>query len=308
MSSFALRLCAALCLALAAVPAQAQVGGWSYLGWANVTTNDSTGDGQDRWQSFSTTTSFLFGPEGTTDLPTGFGTLLEARIGTQIVTPANTRTPAPGDRPAAGAIRAGLFTHFARGGWDLSLGAGVEAVGPATRILAIQDRFHRTLGFDRLAPGVIAGQVGNRLRPMGHAEAAYNIVIDEAVTFRPFASAHVGLESYARVGFDLLVGPGFRNGVIARDYVSGQPYQVLKRVNEPGISVLFGADVARVFSSSFLPSPGYTLTPVRARLRGGVLLEERNFSLFYGATYLTPEFTAQPGGQLVGTMQFRISF
>jgi hypothetical protein len=308
MPAFALRLCAALCLVLAAFGAHAQNSAFSYLGWSNVTTNDATGDGQDRWQSFSTSTSFLFGPAGTRNVPSGFGTLLEARIGTQIVTPANTLTPAPGDRPAAGALRAGLFTHFARGGWDFSLGAGVEATGPATRVLALQDRFHATLGFDRLAPGVIAGQVGNRLRPMAHAEAAYAFLIDDSMILRPFATAHVGLETYARAGFDLLIGPGYRNGVIARDYVSGQPYQVLERVNEPGISVLFGADAARVFSSGFLPSPGYTLTPLRTRLRGGVLLEERLFSAFYGVTYLGPEFTAQPSGQLVGTMQFRISF
>lgn len=302
------RLCAALILTLTAATASAEDRSWHWLGWSNVTTNDGTGDFQDRWQSFSTSTSFLFGPEGTRDVPYRFGDLLEVRLGTQIVTPANTRRPAPGDRPAAGALRAGLYTHFARGGWDVALGAGVEAVGPATQVLAVQDRFHALAGFDRLAPGVIAGQVGNTLRPMGSAEVAYAMAVDDHMTFRPFAEAHVGLETYARVGFDLLVGPGYRHGVLARDYVSGQPYQPLKGVNEPGVSVLFGADVARVFSSSFLTSPTYALTPVRARVRGGMMVEGEHAGLFYGLTYLAPEFTAQSSGQFVGTVQIRLNF
>lgn len=308
MSVSPARLLAALILSLVASAVSAQDRSWTYLGWANITTNDGTGDFQDRWQSFSTSTSFLFGPEGTRELPYAFGDLIEVRLGTQIVTPANTLTPAPGDRRAAGALRAGLFTHFARGGWDFALGAGAEAVGPSTQVLALQDRFHSVAGFDRLAPAVLAGQIGNAVRPMGHAEAAYAIAIGDEMTFRPFAAAHVGLEAYARVGFDLLVGPGYRSGVIARDYVSGQPYQILKDVNEPGVSFLFGADLARVFSSALLPEPAYTLTPARARVRGGLLVDGEVGSVFYGLTYLSPEFTAQPEGQFVGSVQIRLKF
>lgn len=308
MNTSPLRLLAALILTVAAGAANAQDRSWSYLGWANLTTNDGTGDFQDRWQSFSTSTSFLFGPKGTRDLPYAFGNLLEVRLGTQIMSPANTVTPAPGDRRAAGVVRAGLFTHFARGGWDVSVGAGAEVVGPASRVIALQDAFHRIGNFDRFSPAVISNQIGNRVRPMGHAEAAYAIALDDEITFRPFASAHVGLENYARVGFDLLIGPGYRSGVIARDYVSGQPYQILKDVNEPGVSFLFGADVARVFSSAYLPQPTYTLTPTRARVRGGLLIDGERFSVFYGMTYLTPEFQAQPTGQVVGSVQVRLKF
>ncbi|MEC7762452.1 MAG: lipid A-modifier LpxR family protein [Pseudomonadota bacterium] len=308
MTTQPLRLLAVILMTLAAGTASAQDRSWSFLGWANLTTNDGTGDGQDRWQSFSTSTSFLFGPKGTQSAPYGFGDLVELRLGTQIMSPANTVTPAPGDRRAAGVVRAALFTHFARGGWDVALGAGAEAVGPATRVIALQDAFHRIGNFDRFAPGVISNQLGNRVRPMGHAEVAYAISVGDQATFRPFAAAHVGLETYARIGFDLLLGPGYQNGVIARDYVSGQPYQILKGVNQPGVSFLFGADVARVFSSSYLPQPTYALTPTRARIRGGLLVDGEVFSVFYGMTYLTPEFRAQPEGQVVGSVQVRLKF
>lgn len=297
-----------LAFALCAATAPLHAGDWGWLGWANLSTNDGTGDGQDRWQSFSASASFLFGPKGSVRAPYRFGPMIEARLGAQIMTPENTSAPAPGDRPMAGALRVGLYTHAARGGWDLTLGAGAEAVGPATRIVALQDRFHAVFGFDRVAAPVIAGQIGNRVRPMANAQAAYRLKLDDHVTLRPFGEVYTGLETFARVGFDLLVGPGYQNGVMARDYVTGQLYNPMKRVNDPGVSVAFGADVARVFSSAYLPAPAYRLTPLRARLRGGVLIEDRLFGLFYGATYLTPEFGAQTGGQALGSVQLQLKF
>lgn len=305
-TSWTRRLAAALtCLWVTVPAAQAQERG--FLGYGMLSSNDALADGEDRWQTFSLSASFLYGPKGLTDPPARLGSLWELRSGVQIITPANTVTPAPGDRPVAGVARSELWTHAAQGGWSLGLGAGLEGVGPVTRVIAAQDAFHSLLGAGRVAPGVIAAQVGNRVTPVASATMARAFVLADGITFRPFAEARVGLESYARVGFDMTIGPGDDHGVFGRDYVTGHRYPTLKAGNPTGASAVFGADVARVFSSAFLPAPT-TLTPARVRVRGGLLVEQDRFSVFYGMTYLGREFTAQPNGQLVGSLQMRLKF
>lgn len=284
-----------------ATPLLAQERG--FLGFSTFTTNDAFGDGADRWQTSSLSTSFLYGPKGLVDPPSRFGALWELRTGMQIITPENTQTPAPGDRAVAGILRAELWTHAARGGWDMALGVGVEAVGPGTRVIAAQDRFHQRFGFDRIAPAARAGQIGTTIRPMASASIARSVHMSDAITLRPFAEARAGLETYGRVGVDVLIGPGFDQGVLARDYVTGHLYKTNKG-GSPGVSAIFGVDVAGVVSSRYLPAP----TRLRPRLRGGLLVEENNFSVFYGATWLGREFVGQPSGQLVGSLQFRLKF
>lgn len=308
MCMFKTRLMAfvALCCAAFASPLAAQERG--LLDYTTFATNDLYGDGQDRWQSASNTISFLYGPKDRYDPPAQFGRLWELRGGLQIITPENTRAPAAGDRRVAGILRAGLWTHAARGGWDVALGGGVEAVGPATRLISLQDRFHQRFGFDRISAGAQASQIGNRVRPMASATASYDVSLGDAVTLRPFVEGRYGLESFARAGFDLTLGPGFDHGVFGRDYVTGHKYQVLEGATEPGVTAVFGADVARVFSSAYLPAPTYGPTALRSRVRAGMMVEDKLFSLFYGATYLGPEFVGQGSGQVVGSWQLQLKF
>lgn len=277
------------------------------LGMSSFSTNDAYGDFQDRWQTASWSNSIAFGPQGTTTAPAKFGSVLELRSGYQIITPENTAAPAPSDRPVAGVLRSGIYTHFQRWGADIAIGAGVEAMGPATQVTALQDRFHAFLGFDRIAAPVLAGQMGNALRPMVGGEAAWPVSVDDYLTFRPFAEARTGLETYGRVGFDLLIGDGFGRGILARDYVTGQLYNVTDEGQGPAVSVLLGADAAGIVNSQLLPS-GMTANPLRARLRGGMLVQDEAFSLFYGATYLGTEFQGQAGGQLLGSFQIQMRF
>jgi hypothetical protein len=126
---------------------------------------------------------------------------------------------------------------------------------------------------------------------------------------RPFVQARAGDETYVRIGADLMFGPNFSTGVLARDETTGMPYQTLDDVPQRGLSFLVGADTARVLSSAWLPaSDGYALSPMRNRVRAGAHWQGDFIGVFYGATWLGPEFTAQPEGQVVGSLQFRFGF
>ena len=64
-----------------------------------------------------------------------------------------------------------------------------------------------------------------------------------------------------------------------------------------------------MFSSALLPaSGGYVLEPQRHRLRAGLLVEHERISVYYGASWLSPEFAAQPTGQLVGAYRIKFRF
>lgn len=296
-----------MCVALS-LPAEAK--DRVYLGRASLSTNDAIGDFQDRWQSASASQSIFFGPADLSSpearLPGTFGALIEYRAGYQVITPANTQTPAPGDRPVVGAARSGFFTHLQKGWAEVALGAGVEAMGPATRVTALQDIYHETLGFDRVAPAVLGAQMGNRIRPMLSAEAAMRLPLDEALTLRPYVEAHTGLETYGRVGADLLIGVKQGGGFAARDYVTGHLY-TSARPSGPRVSMMLGADAAFVAQSSFLPAD-MTAERLRTRLRAGMTIEDNFFALTYGLTYLGREFEGQDSGQMVGSWSVKLRF
>ncbi|RME17055.1 MAG: DUF2219 family protein [Alphaproteobacteria bacterium] len=282
----------------------------AFLGWGRLFTNDFFGDGQDRWHTGSWTASVLRGPEGTADLPERFGALMEYRFAAKILAPANLVTPAPGDRPYAGSLSFGAFSHFRQAGTEFSLGASLVAVGPMTGLDSFHALAHNALGMTPPSAAVRAAQLPNAFYPTLSAEIARPLALGgEAAVIRPFIGARAGDESFVRVGADLLIGPNFTRGVLARDETTGLPYQTLAGAGGRGFSFLLGADTARVFSSAYLPaSRGYRLTPARNRLRAGVNWQGEHLSLFYGAAWLGPEFSAQPGGQIVGALQIRMSF
>lgn len=75
-------------------------------------------------------------------------------------------------------------------------------------------------------------------------------------------------------------------------------------------ALILGGDIAYVDSSDYLPArSGITVRRDRTRLRGGAHWEgPRGGSLFYGVTWLGEEFDQQHGGQVVGSVQFRLRF
>ena len=79
---------------------------------------------------------------------------------------------------------------------------------------------------------------------------------------------------------------------------------------ETGVTLILGADLAHVTESVYLPeSRGYDVEETRARLRAGAAWQmTENASVYYGLTYLSPEFKGQPEGQVTGSLQIKFSF
>lgn len=279
------------------------------LGIGRLFTNDALGDGQDRWRSGAWQLSWMRGPEGLAGLPGKPGELIEYRFSTRILAPANTVTPAPGDRRYAGVAAFGLYTHFTDQRFDYSLGAELVTVGPMNGVGAFHTWAHDALGQTVPSDAVMNAQFPNAVHPALAAEIAWPKRIGENITFRPFLQGRAGDETYVRIGGDVLFGAGLGQGVLARDETTGIPYQTFDTGRARGWGFLVGADSALVARSVYLlASGGYDLTPLRNRARAGVQYQGKHFGIFYGATWLGREFEAQREGQVVGSVQLRLNF
>lgn len=300
---------AAMALAVPAVAGDR--GAFGFLGWSYLSNNDWIGDSDDRWQSAGAAYSFMFGAEGLTEAPSQWGRLLELRSRFQVISPDDFVAPAAWDRRAAGVITTTLNTHVEQRGFELSAGAGFALTGPRTGLIRFQNFVHKlTPANDPMVPAAVqAAQIGNAIYPTVHGEAARRLRLSDHATLRPFVEAQAGVESLARVGADLFIGPAFDGGVLVRDGTSGFSYRGLDAGARPGVSLVIGADTARVFSSALLPAAdGYRLTPMRHRARAGVMIEGERLTLFQGIAWLGPEFAAQPTGQVTGVFQIRLRF
>lgn len=304
-----------LILILAAFAGSAQAQDRVTLGVGRLFTNDVIGDGHDRWRTGAYVVSWMRGVDGTVSLPEGFGDLIEYRFASQVFAPDDLSTPSAGDRPYAGTLSLGIYSHFSRAGFDFATGAELVAVGPMTGLDAFQAGVHRQLGMTEPSAAVRTSQIPNAVYPTLAFEASRPLRIGlggagtPGMILRPFVQARVGDETYARVGADLMFGPNFSSGVLARDETTGIPYQTLDDVPQRGFSFLVGADTARVLSSAWLPSSGgYALMPMRNRARAGAHWQGDFVGVFYGATWLGPEFDAQSEGQVVGSLQIRFAF
>ncbi|SMH40274.1 lipid A-modifier LpxR family protein [Maritimibacter sp. HL-12] len=298
-------------LALAAPAMSETPGGRGYLGWSYLINNDWLGDGDDRWQSGGSSNSFLFGPAGLTEAPEDWGRLIEVRSRFQVISPDNFTAPAAWDRRAAGVITTTLNTHVQRRGFELSAGAGLAFTGPRTGLIRFQNRLHElTPANDPMVPPfVAAAQIGDAVYPTLQGEAARRFRLSDHAVLRPFVEVQAGVESLARIGADLFIGPAFDGGLLLRDGTSGFAYRGLDAGGQPGVSLVIGADTARVFSSALLPAAdGYRLTPLRHRARAGVMFEGDRLSVFYGGAWLGREFAAQPRGQVSGVLQVNFRF
>ncbi|OIP82030.1 MAG: hypothetical protein AUK37_09755 [Rhodobacterales bacterium CG2_30_65_12] len=300
-------------IALAALAAPAGAQERITLGFGRLFTNDALGDGHDRWQTGSYVASWMRGAQGTASLPEGFGELMEYRFSSRIIAPEDLATPAPGDRHYGGILALGAFTHFASGGFEVTAGGEVVVAGPATGLAGFQTDVHDALGITVPSAAVRAAQIGNALYPVLAFEAARPIALGfggaSGAMLRPFVQGRAGDETYLRAGVDLLIGPNFNSGVLARDETTGLVYQTMTQVPAPGLSVLLGADTAKVWRSAWLPaSGGSTLSPLRNRVRAGLSWQGERVGAFYGATWLGPEFAGQKSGQVVGSLQFRMRF
>lgn len=303
------RLLAALCvLIFLTVSAAAQDRSWYY---GLLVTNDGLGDGDDRWRTGSFASSLAYAPGWSGRLPPGLGQLWELRLDGEIIAPENSVTPAPGDRPYAQMLTFGLHTRFERGSIDYDIGGELAVTGPQTRLDDLQDLVHDIFGGDQPSRAVKAGQISNDFDLGLMVEAGREFPLGGAARLRPFFEARAGVETLLRAGADLTLGRFGRGGLLARAPVSGLRYSVIKEETPyQGLSLVLGADIARVADSDLLPSTAaMDASNTRARARAGLHWRNRaGTSLFYGLTWLGEEFSTQPDSQVTGAVQLRINF
>ena len=299
------RLIAAI-LVLGSLTQPALAEGRSRLGYGRIVSNDFIGDLQDRWQTGSLQSSRVWGHGWTGQAPARPLDLLELRLSGQIIAPDDLGRPAAGDRPYATALSAGLHTHFTEGAAEVAAGIDMVVTGDGTGLRWLQDSLHDLLGVRGTSARTRAGDIGGGLHPTVVVEAGRSYGPGRT-RLRPFAEVRYGIESMVRAGIDLEIGPAGQGELMARDAVTGHRYRVIRRPGR-GVTFVAGADVARVFDSTYLPGPAYRLTDARTRLRAGVHVEGRRARGFYGITWLGPEFRGQPEGQLVGSARIDIDF
>lgn len=296
MRLLAILLCSLICTGSA--QAQSREG----IGNGRLFTNDLFGDGYDRWRTGSYVFSHLRAPQAYDGTPQPLGSILEYRLRSEIIAPSHgTR-----DRPYAGVLSLGVHSHFGVGPADISVGADVLAIGPQTGLSKLQETYHKTFSLPRPP---IRNQLPNQFKLQGTAEARYTYRLTSAASLRPFVEGQVGAEDLARVGADLIVGGVGQKDLLLRDVATGQLYRGTQDENT-GVSFVLGGDVAAVQDSIFLPeASGYVASDTRTRARAGVNWQPvPGISLFYGATYLSPEFEGQDSGQVLGSLKLNFNF
>jgi hypothetical protein len=280
--------------------------GRSWIGTARIFNNDFLGDGRDRWRSGSYTYSHLRGREPYTGVPQEFGDILEYRFHSEIIS-ASGGSAFPGDRPYVGALSFGILSHFGEDAIRYMHGIDVTAIGPQTGISEYQEGFHNRYGF--LQPPFVNQQLDNAIWLTAHSAAARHIQFSENVSLRPFAAAQYGAENLVRLGFDVRFAGFGHDALLVRDTVTGH-LSLATKSEGTGLSLVAGADIAFVASSNYLPAAqGFQVRQDRARARVGLGYQfSRGRSLFYGATYLSPEFEGQSEGQVLGSLRLNFTF
>ncbi|GLS86420.1 hypothetical protein GCM10010873_13940 [Cypionkella aquatica] len=277
------------------------------LGWGRMFTNDALGDQKDRWRTGGYQVSRVRGYSWDGVLPTTPGEILEFRASAQIVAPEDLISPPPLDRRYAAMLSFGLHTQFDWRGNDVSIGSDLVFLGPQTGISNFQKWIHNMVGLEE--PTVIDQQIGNGIYPTLEAELGRKFALGDRAELRPFVQAQAGVESFVRVGGDLVIGTLGRDDLMVRDSVTGQRYRAVEGTHDQGVSLIIGGDMAKVFDSALLPSNGVaTLSEERSRLRAGVHWQGERASLFYGVSYLSKEFEQQTEGQLVGGLNLNLKF
>ncbi|MDJ0823895.1 MAG: DUF2219 family protein [Rhodobacter sp.] len=276
------------------------------LGWGRLFNNDFLGDNRDRWRTGSYVVSKVIGRGWDGRLPDRPGDVIEFRFRSETIAPENIVTAAPGDRRYVGALSLGAHTHFRRKAVEVSLGADLVVTGPQTGLGDLQTELHRILGASR--PGVLGNQILDGFHPTALIELARPYRLSPSVVLRPFVEAQGGAETLVRLGGDVMIGRLGQDELMLRDVATGHRYRV-NRGAHTGFAAVFGADIAHVEHSVYLPAyDGIALTDTRTRLRAGVHWQGEKASAFYGLTWLGEEFVGQPEGQLVGSVRLNIRF
>ena len=277
------------------------------LGVGRLFSNDYLGDGRDRYQSGSYVRSYVRGPSDWDGSPQTFGTIREYRLRSAIIS-SDGFGVSPGDRPYVGVLSLGVHSHYGQDLFRGSVGLDVTGFGPQTGLSGFQERAHDRLGLAQVR--FSDTQLGNAFHLGLTAEVAEVLSLPQGFTARPFAELQIGPEDVARVGADVFIGANIASDILIRDVATGQLYRGTENPDITGFALVLGADMAAVVDSVYLPEQrGVKALDRRARLRAGVHWQsESDTSVFYGLTYLSPEFADQPEGQVTGSLKLNFNF
>ena len=276
------------------------------LGWGRLFSNDAIGDGHDRWLTGSYAVSLLRGPQWQGSLPSVPGRILEFRLRADTIAPVDLLNPVANDRRYAGLLGLGVQTHFDWQGFDTTLGGELVFSGPQTGIGHFQSLTHQMLGMD--APQVLDDQIENAVYPTVSAEMSRGLALTDTLSFRPFVAAEAGIETLVRAGGDLMVGNFDTGALMLRDTTTGQRYRGVEGEASGALGLTIGGDIAHVFDSALFPDGGVDMSDTRTRLRAGLRWQGTKASVFYGLTYVGPEFEQQPEGQIIGSLNLNLRF
>lgn len=173
--------------------------------------------------------------------------------------------------------------------------------------MSVHSSIHQAFGNSAVELG--DHEVENGIYIAGTAEIGREVALSFG-SLRPFIEVQAGVETFARAGVDMTIGNLGRDGLLVRDSVTGHRVAAINSDEvDGGWSVLFGADLAYVASSVFLPEDdGPAPEELRHRLRAGANYGVGDSNLFYGMSYLSEEFEGQPEGQVVGVVSVDIRF
>ncbi len=275
---------------------------------SSIFTNDFLGDGDDRWRTGSLDISATFGGGDLRELPNNAWERYQLRFRGEIISPSNITTPVATDRQYAGVLGLGLFTHFQKSSYDIYYGGELVFVGENTGIGALQRNFHEELDILPPSAAVLNNQIANAVYPTVHGGISKSFRSEKRLV-RPFAEVQAGVESFARIGADVVFGGALIDDFLLRDSVSGQLVSHSKADHSKGFGFLMGADAAYVVDSNYLPNSGIlAFESFRPRARAGIVYQQEKFGLFYGVSWLGKEFEAQNDSQVVGSLNINVSF
>jgi hypothetical protein len=290
----------------ALAPAVVAEEGRQTLGTVRLFTNDTIADRQDRWRSGGYGVSAFRGESWTGRLPSQPFEIMEYRFRGEVIAPDNLNNPDPADRLYAGTWWLGAHTHFDWQGLEVTAGADIAITGEQSGIRRLQANIHDLLSMPTMNIG--NHQVEDGIYLHGTLEVARSLRWDGG-EIRPFVELQAGVETLARAGFDVTFGSLGEGGLRARDPITGQRLEGIVGDTDGGWSFLFGADIAAVESSIFLPEDrGYQVEDRRHRVRAGVNYGFGDSNIFYGVTYLSEEFVGQSEGQMVGSLSLGFQF
>lgn len=282
--------------------------GRTKIGYGRLINNDLIGELRDRWQTASFASSRIMGYGWNGDLPSEMGSVLEYRFQTKIVAPGDVENPVPNDRLYSTSISLGAHTHFAVGPSELSMGGDVVITGPMTGLSDLQYLVHDLIDRDVPSAATKADMIPNGFHPGLVFEYGRPLTINGTTEIRPFAELRTGDETLIRSGIDLYFGGLVENDLLVRDQVTGQRYRTARGDTLSGYGFFLGGDFAAMGSSIYLPDRGPDMTDSRTRLRAGVMWQGDQNSVYYGMTWLSPEFDTQEEPQFVGSIRLNLEF